>query len=155
MNMSNRKEFNIFNNSKRQARLLSEYRSQNLKDNYKFDLNLHWMMMVRYIYDSAVSSMRELKILSSRIEWYTYICDNMLAIRKNAMSLRFKLHFVDGVLCYARVYSSVQPLAHFKKFYENFIATHFDRFQTQFYSRIIWQDAKEHTKLQRFYLACN
>jgi hypothetical protein len=115
MNMSNRKELDIFNNEKSLARLLSEYRSQNLKDNYKFDLNLHWMMMVRYIYDGAVSSIRELKVLSSRIEWYTYIyiCDNMLAIGKIAMSLRFKLHFVDGVLCYARVYSSVQSLANF------------------------------------------
>jgi len=73
MNISNRKEMNIFNNSKRLAPLLSEYGSQNLKDNYKFDLNLNWMMMVRYIYDGAVSSIRELKVLSSRIEWYTYI----------------------------------------------------------------------------------
>jgi hypothetical protein len=36
--------------------------SQNLESNYNFDLNLHWMMMLRYTYDGTSSSGKELKI---------------------------------------------------------------------------------------------
>jgi hypothetical protein len=96
--------------------------SQKLKSNYNFDLNLHWMMILRYTYGGTSSSGNGLTISEQQnsviyldMWWIVGNWKNKLE-----MSLRSKLPFVDHVLCYARFYSNVQSLTIFNEFLSKF-----------------------------------